>query len=98
MLSKLFNALEKTRFSLLGAFKNIKQGKISLDDLEKIEEQLLLADVGLNTVENIIDILKNFSDDNHHARGIYYLHRKIYSCMIMMLALMVLVKQPVQQN
>ena len=36
MLSKLFNALEKTRFSLLGAFKNIKQGKISLDDLEKI--------------------------------------------------------------
>ena len=35
MLSKLFNALEKTRFSLLGAFKNIKQGKISLDDLEK---------------------------------------------------------------
>ena len=36
MFSKLFNALEKTRFSLLGAFKNIKQGKISLDDLEKI--------------------------------------------------------------
>ena len=48
MLSKLFNALEKTRFSLLGAFNNIKQGKISLDDLEKIEEQLLLADVGLD--------------------------------------------------
>ena len=73
MLSKLFNSLEKTRFSLLGAFKNIKQGKISLDDLEKIEEQLLLADVGLNTVENIIDILKNFSDDNHHARVREYL-------------------------
>ena len=73
MLSKLFNALEKTRFSLLGAFKNIKQGKISLDDLEKIEEQLLLADVGLDTVENIIDILKKFSDDNHHARVREYL-------------------------
>ena len=73
MLSKLFNALEKTRFSLLSAFKNIKQGKISLDDLEKIEEQLLLADVGLDTVENIIDILKKFSDDNHHARVREYL-------------------------
>ena len=73
MLSKLFNALEKTRFSLLGAFKIIKQGKISLDDLEKIEEQLLLADVGLDTVESIVSILKKFSDDNHHARVREYL-------------------------
>ena len=73
MLSKLFNALGKTRFSLLGAFKNIKQGKISLDDLEKIEEQLLLADVGLDTVESIVSILKKFSDDNHHARVREYL-------------------------
>ena len=62
MLSKLFNALEKTRFSLLGAFKNIKQGKISLGDLEKIEEQLLLADVGLDTVESIISILKKYPE------------------------------------
>ena len=68
MFSKLFKALEKTRFSLLSAFNNIKPGKISPEDLEKMEEQLLLADVGLNTVENIIDILKKFSDDNHHAR------------------------------
>ena len=73
MLSKLFNALEKTRSSLLGAFKNIKQGKISLDDLEKIEEQLLLADVGLDTVESIVSILKKFSDDNHYARAREYL-------------------------
>ena len=73
MLSKLFKALEKTRFSLLSAFNNIKPGKISIEDLEKMEEQLLLADVGLNTVENIIDILKKFSDDNHHARVREYL-------------------------
>ena len=73
MLSKLFKALEKTRFSLLSAFNNIKPGKISPEDLEKMEEQLLLADVGLNTVENIIDILKKFSDDNHHARVREYL-------------------------
>ena len=57
MFSKLFNALEKTRFSLLGAFKNIKEGKISLDDLEKIEEQLLLADVGISPVIGIINTL-----------------------------------------
>ena len=73
MLSKLFNALEKTRFSLFGAFKNIKQGKISFDDLEKIEEQLLLADVGLDTVDSVVSILKKFSDDNHHARVREYL-------------------------
>ena len=73
MFSKLFKALEKTRFSLLGAFKNIKPGKIPSEYLEKIEEQLLLADVGLNTVDNIIGILKKFSDDNHHSRIREYL-------------------------
>ena len=60
MFGKLFKALEKTRFSLLGAFNNIKPGKISSEHLEKIEEQLLLADVGLNTVDNILGILKKF--------------------------------------
>ena len=73
MLGKLFKALEKTRLSLLGAFKNIKPGNISPEDLEKIEEQLLLADVGLDTVDKIIDILKKFSDDNHHNRVREYL-------------------------
>ena len=73
MLGKLFKALEKTRSSLLSAFKNIKPGNISSEDLEKIEQQLLLADVGLDTVDNIIGILKKFSDENHHARVREYL-------------------------
>jgi Signal recognition particle GTPase len=60
MLGKLFKALEKTRSSLLGAFKNIKPGNISSKDLENIEEQLLLADVGLDTVDNIIGIFEKF--------------------------------------
>ena len=37
MIGKLFKALEKTRSSLLSAFKNIKPGNISSEDLEKIE-------------------------------------------------------------
>ena len=60
MFSKLFKALEKTRFSLLGAFNNLKPGKVSSEHLEKIEEQLLLADVGLDTVESILSIFKKF--------------------------------------
>ena len=73
MLGKLFKALERTRSSLLSAFKNIKPGNISSEDLEKIEEQLLLADVGLDTVESILGIIKKFSDDSHHARVREYL-------------------------
>ena len=68
MLSKLFSALENTRSSLLNAFNNINADKISDDDIERVEEQLLLADVGLDTVDNITDILKKFSKDNYSNR------------------------------
>ena len=73
MLSKLFSALENTRSSLLNAFNNINADKISDDDIERVEEQLLLADVGLDTVDNITDILKKFSKDNYSNKIREYL-------------------------
>jgi len=65
MLSKLFSALESTRTSIMHAFKNLSADKISDNAIEGVEEQLLLADVGLATVDSIIDILKKFSGDNY---------------------------------
>ena len=73
MLSKLFSALENTRSSLLNAFNNLNADKISDDDIERVEEQLLLADVGFDTVDSITDILRKFSKDNYSNRIREYL-------------------------
>ena len=62
MLSKLFSALERTRTSILHAFKNLSADKMSVDAIEGVEKQLLLADVGLGTVDSIIDILRKLSE------------------------------------
>ena len=65
MLSKLFSALERTRSSILIAFKKLNSDKLSDAGIEEVEEQLLLADVGFETVDNIIDILRKFTGDNY---------------------------------
>ena len=63
MLSKLFTALENTRSSLLNAFNSLNAEKISDDDIDRFEEQLLLADIGLDTVYIKTDFLIKFSND-----------------------------------
>ena len=73
MLSKLFSALESTRTSIMHAFKNLSADKISDNAIEGVEEQLLLADVGLATVDSIIDILRKFSGDNYSNKIRAYL-------------------------
>ena len=73
MLSKLFSALESTRTSIMHAFKNLSADKISDNAIEVFEEQLLLADVGLATVDSIIDILRKFSGDNYSNKIRAYL-------------------------
>ena len=60
MFNKLFSALENTRFSIYEAFNKLKSGSMSQEKIENIEEKLLLADIGYDTVENIIDIIKKF--------------------------------------
>ena len=73
MLSKLFSALESTRTSIIHAFKNLSADKISDNAIEEVEEQLLLADIGLATVDSIIDILRKFSGDNYSNKIRAYL-------------------------
>ena len=66
MLGKLFKSLERTRSSLFSSISKLKKKqKLSDELLDDIEEQLLLADIGYDTVEGIINIIKNFSNDNH---------------------------------
>ena len=56
MFNRLFSALENTRASISQAFKGISAGSITSEQLDNIEEQLFLADIGYDTVENIIKI------------------------------------------
>ena len=60
MFNKLFSALENTRSSISKAFNRLKSGTMSQEEIENIEEKLLLADIGYDTVESIIEIIKKF--------------------------------------
>ena len=60
MFNTLFSALENTRSSISKAFNRLKGGTMSQEEIENIEEKLLLADIGYDTVESIIEIIKKF--------------------------------------
>lgn len=64
MLNKLFNALNKTRNKFTYTFNNLLNKGINEDVLEHLEEQLLETDMGFDTVENVINVIKkNNSND-----------------------------------
>ena len=64
MFNRLFSALENTRASISQAFKGVSAGNITSEQLDNIEEQLYLADIGYDTVENIINIIKKFKNED----------------------------------
>ena len=64
MFNRLFSALENTRVSISQAFKGISAGSITNEQLDNIEEKLFLADIGYDTVENIINIIKKFKNED----------------------------------
>jgi len=73
MFNRLFSALENTRASISKAFRGISAGNITGEQLDNIEEQLFLADIGYDTVENIIKIIKKFKNDDFLAEVKKYL-------------------------
>ena len=73
MLSKLFSALENTRSSIRNAFNKLKSDNLSDADIDSFEEQLLLADIGFDTVDSIINILKKLNKESYSGRIREYL-------------------------
>ena len=73
MFNRLFSALKNTRESISQAFRGISAGNITGEQLDNIEEQLFLADIGYDTVENIIKIIKKFKNDDFLAEVKKYL-------------------------
>jgi fused signal recognition particle receptor len=64
--SRLKSGLAKTRSSLAGGFDNIVNGKaqVGLDLLEKLEETLLIADVGMQATSYILEDLRHEVSQN----------------------------------
>ena len=62
-INKLFNALRRSRDRVSSAFKQLVKEKVSPKSLDQLEETLLAADLGLNTVKDILEIVKKHSQN-----------------------------------
>ncbi len=65
MISKLFNALAKTRKSISDSFNILQKNKVSTETLDILESTLISADIGVNTTSEIINLIKISSGDNY---------------------------------
>ena len=61
MLSKLFDALSRSRTGIADAFKSISNKTVTSQSLEDLEEQLLSTDMGYDTVDGILDVVRSHS-------------------------------------
>ena len=68
MLSKLFEALGRTRSSLASAINIIKGRSVSAESMESLEAQLLAADIGIDTVDEILDVIKRYSNNDIESK------------------------------
>lgn len=59
MLNQIFNALKKTRNKFSNTFYKLIRKGVSTEILEDLEEQLLETDMGFETVDNILSVIKN---------------------------------------
>ena len=65
MISKLFNALKRTRTSIADSFNILQKNKISTETLDILESTLISADIGVDTTSEIINIIEKKSGDNY---------------------------------
>ena len=65
MISKLFNALERTRKSIADSFNILQKNRISKGSLDVLEKNLLSADIGVETTLEIINLIKSSSGDDY---------------------------------
>jgi len=57
VLGKLFKALRRSRDRISGAFAQLIREKVSAESLDRLEETLLSADLGLRMVDDIMEIV-----------------------------------------
>jgi fused signal recognition particle receptor len=63
-IGKLFNALRKSRDRVSNAFQQLSREKASPQSLEQLEGTLIAADLGMQTVDDIMEIVQKHSRNN----------------------------------
>ncbi len=58
MITKLFQALSKTRKGIAGAFNTLLNQRVTPETLEMLEDTLITADLGIHTTSGIIEVVK----------------------------------------
>ena len=64
LTGKIFKALKQTRDKISDAFDLVRKEKVSIESLDQLEETLILADIGIDTVEKALDVIKNNKKNN----------------------------------
>jgi len=59
ILTSLFQVLSRTRDNIAGAFRVFTKRKISSQTSDPLEEALLLTDMGIPTVEEVLQLVHN---------------------------------------
>jgi fused signal recognition particle receptor len=57
-MGKIFLALRRTRETVADAFVTVMQRKVSMESLEDLEDILISADMGFNTVDAVLGVVK----------------------------------------
>ena len=63
-MGKIFQALRRTRETLSDAFETVVKRKVSVESLESLQDSLIGADLGFDTVEAVLDVV-----EKHHIGG-----------------------------
>ncbi len=61
MFKKLFKVLSRTRNTITDAFSLFSGRRVSTDTLDELESHLISADLGVSTVDGIIDVIRKHS-------------------------------------
>ena len=64
MITKLFQALSKTRKGIAGAFNILLNQRVTAETLEMLEETLITADLGIYTTSSIIEVVEKNATKN----------------------------------
>lgn len=63
-MTKLFSALSRTRSTVKSALNKVLSKEVKEDTIEELEAQLITADMGVHTVEEIMDLFRRENRDS----------------------------------
>ena len=63
-MTKLFSALSRTRSTIKSALNKVLSKEVKEDTIEELEAQLITADMGVHTVEEIMDLFRREKQDS----------------------------------